>query len=83
MPIFLDVRILTPMPRRLQSSALPLTGELQSWRLYEEMLAMTARTRLLSVRHLTLLVGMVATLAGFAWLLSAQDTTPPGFQAYA
>ena len=44
---------------------------------------MTARTRLLSVRHLTLLVGMVATLAGFAWLLSAQDTTPPGFQAYA
>jgi type II secretory pathway component GspD/PulD (secretin) len=44
---------------------------------------MTARTRLLSARHLTLLVGMVATLAGFAWLLSAQDTTPPGFQAYA
>ena len=43
---------------------------------------MTARTRLLSVRRLTLLVGMVATMAGFAWLLSAQDGTPPGFQAY-
>ncbi|MCU0978045.1 MAG: hypothetical protein MUF25_02640, partial [Pirellulaceae bacterium] len=43
---------------------------------------MTARTRLISVRRLTLLVGMVATMAGFAWLLSAQDGTPPGFQAY-
>jgi type II secretory pathway component GspD/PulD (secretin) len=25
---------------------------------------------------------MVATMAGFAWLLFAQDGTPPGFQAY-
>jgi len=43
---------------------------------------MIARIRLLSVRRVTLFAGVVATLAGFAWLLSAQDTTPPGFRAY-
>ena len=43
---------------------------------------MTARIRLFSVRHATLFAGMAVTLAGFAWLLSAQDTTPPGFRAY-
>lgn len=43
---------------------------------------MTARFRLLSVRRVTLFAGMAATLAGFAWLLSAQDATPPGFRAY-
>ncbi len=43
---------------------------------------MTARIRLLSVRRMTLFAGMAVTLAGFAWLLSAQDTTPPGFRAY-
>ena len=43
---------------------------------------MTARCNLLSVRRLTLLAAMTATLAGFAWLLSAQDATPPNFQAH-
>lgn len=43
---------------------------------------MTARIQLLSVRRMTLFAGMAVTLAGFAWLLWAQDTTPPGFRAY-
>ena len=43
---------------------------------------MIARIRLFSVGRAILLSGVAATLAGFAWLLSAQDTTPPGFRAY-
>jgi len=43
---------------------------------------MTARIKLCSVRRVTLFAGMAVSLAGFAWLLWAQDTTPPGFRAY-
>jgi type II secretory pathway component GspD/PulD (secretin) len=34
------------------------------------------------VRRTILLVGLVASVAGCAWLLVAQDATPPGFRAY-
>lgn len=43
---------------------------------------MTARIQLLSVRRLMLLAGIVATMAGFGWLLSAQEGAPSDFQAY-
>lgn len=43
---------------------------------------MLAQIRMFSVRRMTLFAAVPLALAGFAWLLSAEDTTPPGFQAY-